>query len=40
MLLEAGKPIDKGEPSIATVTEQLLNDDDCTLTIENATMLA
>jgi hypothetical protein len=43
LLMEAGKPINKGKPlmkaPIATVTEQLLNDDDCMLTLANATLL-
>jgi hypothetical protein len=36
LLLEGGKPT----ALIATVTEQLLNDDDCMLTLANATLLA
>jgi hypothetical protein len=36
LLFEAGKPI----APIATTTEQLLNDDDCSLTLANATLLA
>ncbi len=35
-LLFEGKPL----APIATTTEQLLNDDDCTLTLANATLLA
>ena len=34
LLLDAGKPI----APIATTTEQLLNDDDCTMTVANATL--